>query len=357
MLLGLLTTIAPVFVCAIIGYGWTRAGRPFDTDTITGLVLTFGVPCLVASTLAKVSIAPGVLGLLGMASVVLIAAFGLIGWVVLRLLGWSLRAYLPAVMFPNVGNMGLPLSLFAFGEEGLALGVALFAVVAVGNFSIGTAIATGTLSFRRLARVPVLYGIAVGLFFMLTGIEPPEWLANTAHTLGGMVVPIMLITLGVSLGRLKVRGPAISGAYFRLDDNILDNDGYFDTGDVATLDKHGYLRITDRSKDVIKSGGEWISSIDLENLAVGHPAVMEAAVIGVYHPKWDERPLLIIHLKDGQSATREDILKYMDGKIAKWWMPEDVQFVTAIPHTATGKILKTALREQFKDYRFPSAAA
>ena len=206
MLLGLLTTIAPVFVCAIIGYGWTRAGRPFDTDTITGLVLTFGVPCLVASTLAKVSIAPGVLGLLGMASVVLIAAFGLIGWVVLRLLGWSLRAYLPAVMFPNVGNMGLPLSLFAFGEEGLALGVALFAVVAVGNFSIGTAIATGTLSFRRLARVPVLYGIAVGLFFMLTGIEPPEWLANTAHTLGGMVVPIMLITLGVSLGRLKVRG-------------------------------------------------------------------------------------------------------------------------------------------------------
>ncbi len=160
-----------------------------------------------------------------------------------------------------------------------------------------------------------------------------------------------------TFGRLKVRGPAISGAYFRLDDNILDNDGYFDTGDVATLDKHGYLRITDRSKDVIKSGGEWISSIDLENLAVGHPAVMEAAVIGVYHPKWDERPLLIIHLKDGQSATRDDILKYMDGKIAKWWMPEDVQFVTGIPHTATGKILKTALREQFKDYRFPSAAA
>ena len=160
-----------------------------------------------------------------------------------------------------------------------------------------------------------------------------------------------------TFGRLKVRGPAISGAYFRLDDDILDEDGYFDTGDVATLDKHGYLRITDRSKDVIKSGGEWISSIDLENLAVGHPAVMEAAVIGVYHPKWDERPLLIIHLKDGQSATREDILKYMDGKIAKWWMPEDVQFVTAIPHTATGKILKTALREQFKDYRFPSAAA
>ncbi|MFZ5735113.1 MAG: fatty-acid--CoA ligase [Pseudomonadota bacterium] len=160
-----------------------------------------------------------------------------------------------------------------------------------------------------------------------------------------------------TFGRLKVRGPAIAGAYFRLEDNILDNEGYFDTGDVATLDQHGYLRITDRSKDVIKSGGEWISSIDLENLAVGHPAVMEAAVIGVHHPKWDERPLLIIHLKEGQSATRDDILKYMDGKIAKWWMPDDVQFVTSIPHTATGKILKTALREQFKDYKFPSVAA
>jgi fatty-acyl-CoA synthase len=160
-----------------------------------------------------------------------------------------------------------------------------------------------------------------------------------------------------TFGRLKVKGPAIAGAYFRLEDNILDNEGYFDTGDVATLDQHGYLRITDRSKDVIKSGGEWISSIDLENLAVGHPAVMEAAVIGVHHPKWDERPLLIIHLKEGQSATRDDILKYMDGKIAKWWMPDDVQFVTSIPHTATGKILKTALREQFKDYKFPSVAA
>ena len=113
------------------------------------------------------------------------------------------------------------------------------------------------------------------------------------------------------------------------------------------------MRITDRSKDVIKSGGEWISSIDLENLAVGHPAVAEAAVIGVYHPKWDERPLLIVQLKQGQSATREDILKFMDGKIAKWWMPDDVVFVDGIPHTATGKILKTALRDQFRGVPFP----
>jgi fatty-acyl-CoA synthase len=141
------------------------------------------------------------------------------------------------------------------------------------------------------------------------------------------------------------------------DEHILDGEGYFDTGDVSTIDEHGYMTITDRSKDVIKSGGEWISSIDLENLAVGHPAVAEAAVIGVYHPKWDERPLLIVQLKQGEKATREDILKFMDGKIAKWWMPDDVAFVEGIPHTATGKILKTALREQFKSYRFPNAAA
>jgi fatty-acyl-CoA synthase len=162
---------------------------------------------------------------------------------------------------------------------------------------------------------------------------------------------------GKTFGRLKVSGPAISKAYFRVDTDILDEQGYFDTGDVATIDPHGYMRITDRSKDVIKSGGEWISSIDLENLAVGHPAVAEAAVIGIHHPKWDERPLLIVQLKQGQSASREDILKYMDGKIAKWWMPDDVAFVDGIPHTATGKILKTALRDQFKAYSFPNAAA
>jgi fatty-acyl-CoA synthase len=162
---------------------------------------------------------------------------------------------------------------------------------------------------------------------------------------------------GKTFGRLKVSGPAVSKAYYRVDTNILDEDGFFDTGDVATIDEHGYMRITDRSKDVIKSGGEWISSIDLENLAVAHPAVAEAAVIGVHHPKWDERPLLIVQLKQGQNASREDILKFMEGKIAKWWMPDDVAFVDGIPHTATGKILKTALRDQFKTYSFPNAAA
>jgi fatty-acyl-CoA synthase len=162
---------------------------------------------------------------------------------------------------------------------------------------------------------------------------------------------------GKIFGRLKVRGPSVARAYFKEDAGALDEEGYFDTGDVGTIDRYGYLNITDRSKDVIKSGGEWISSIELENLAVGHPKVAEAAVIGVRHPKWDERPLLVIVLKAGQTASREDLLGFLDGKVAKWWMPDDVVFVSEIPHTATGKILKTVLRERFRNHVLPSAAA
>jgi len=163
---------------------------------------------------------------------------------------------------------------------------------------------------------------------------------------------------GKTFGRLKVRGPAVARAYYKVEhDPAFGKDGWFDTGDVATVDKYGYMQITDRAKDVIKSGGEWISSIDLENLAVGHPKVAEAAVIGVAHPKWDERPLLVIVLKKGETATKEDILAFMQDKIAKWWLPDDVAFVNEIPHTATGKIQKVTLRQQFKDYRLPSAEA
>jgi len=163
---------------------------------------------------------------------------------------------------------------------------------------------------------------------------------------------------GKTFGRLKVRGPSVAGAYFKGDGgNILDDQGFFDTGDVATMDRHGYMQITDRSKDVIKSGGEWISSIDLENLAVGHPKVAEAAVIGIRHPKWDERPLLVVVMKKGEKATKQEILDFMTGKVAKWWMPDDVAFVDEIPHTATGKIQKMALRDIFKDYVLPTAEA
>jgi len=163
---------------------------------------------------------------------------------------------------------------------------------------------------------------------------------------------------GKTFGRLKVRGPAVAKAYFKGEGgDILDGDGFFDTGDVATIDRQGYMRITDRSKDVIKSGGEWISSIEIENLAVGHPKVAEAAVIGVRHPKWDERPLLVVVLKKEQTATKDELLGFLQGKIAKWWMPDDVVIVDEIPHTATGKIQKITLRERFKEYALPTATA
>jgi len=161
---------------------------------------------------------------------------------------------------------------------------------------------------------------------------------------------------GKTFGRLKVRGPAVAKAYYKGEGSeAFDKDGWFDTGDVATMDQYGYMQITDRAKDVIKSGGEWISSIDVENLAVGHPKVAEAAVIGISHPKWDERPLLVIVLKKGETVTKEELLEFMQGKIAKWWMPDDVVFVEEIPHTATGKIQKITLRQRFKDYRLPTA--
>jgi fatty-acyl-CoA synthase len=162
---------------------------------------------------------------------------------------------------------------------------------------------------------------------------------------------------GKTFGRLKVRGPAITRAYFKGEGGeVLDDEGFFDTSDVATMDRYGYMQITDRIKDVIKSGGEWISSIDIENLAVGHPKVAEAAVIGIKHPKWDERPLLVVVLKKGMIASKDEILGFMQGKLAKWWMPDDVVFVEDIPHTATGKIQKITLRERFKDYVLPTSA-
>ena len=159
---------------------------------------------------------------------------------------------------------------------------------------------------------------------------------------------------GKAFGDILVRGPWVVSGYYKLDKDPRV-DGWFPTGDVGTLDPDGFLQITDRSKDVIKSGGEWISSIDLENVAMAHPAVQEAAVIGVAHPKWDERPLLIVVKKPGQEPTREELIAHFTGKIAKWWTPDDVVFVAEIPHTATGKISKLTLRQQLKDYTLPTA--
>ncbi len=160
---------------------------------------------------------------------------------------------------------------------------------------------------------------------------------------------------GEAYGALQVRGPWICSDYFKLegDAGSHTDDGWFDTGDVATIDPQGYMAITDRTKDVIKSGGEWISSIELENTAMGHPAVAEAAVIGVAHPKWTERPLLIVVKAEGKEVSKEEMLAFFDGKVATWWIPGDVAFVDELPHTATGKVKKIELRRQFADYQLP----
>jgi len=163
---------------------------------------------------------------------------------------------------------------------------------------------------------------------------------------------------GQSAGNLVVRGPWIISQYFQYEKSPLvtvDGQQWFPTGDVATIDADGFMQITDRSKDVIKSGGEWISSIDLENIAMAHPAVHEAAAISCKHPKWDERPLLVVVKKPGAEVTAEELLRFFDGRIAKWQIPDDVAFVSEIPHTATGKIQKLKLRDQFKDHKLPTA--
>ena len=162
---------------------------------------------------------------------------------------------------------------------------------------------------------------------------------------------------GEAFGNLLVRGPWITSGYFKGEGgDAVDEDNWFDTGDVATIDADGYMQITDRSKDVIKSGGEWISSIDVENEAVGCPGIAEAAVIAVSHPKWDERPLLLAVREQGAAVTKDDVIDHLRGALAKWQLPDDVIFVDELPHTATGKILKTKLRAQYKDHKLPTIA-
>ena len=160
---------------------------------------------------------------------------------------------------------------------------------------------------------------------------------------------------GVSSGRLQVRGPWVVHRYFKAEEPAVDAQGWFDTGDVSVMHPDGTMQITDRAKDVIKSGGEWISSVELENAAVGCPGVAEAAAIGVHHPKWDERPLLLVVRKPGSAVSEADIRAHLAGAVAKWWLPDAIVFVDDLPHTATGKLLKTALRERFKDYRLEEA--
>jgi fatty-acyl-CoA synthase len=160
---------------------------------------------------------------------------------------------------------------------------------------------------------------------------------------------------GKTYGNLLVKGPWVIKEYFKSEGGDPLEDGWFPTGDVATIDGDGYMQITDRSKDVIKSGGEWIGTIDLENIAMSHPAVLQAACIGVLHPKWDERPLLVVVRKPGMDVSREELLAFYEGKIAKWWTPDDVAFIDALPIGATGKVLKNRIRETFRDHVLPTA--
>jgi len=155
---------------------------------------------------------------------------------------------------------------------------------------------------------------------------------------------------GTTSGRLLVRGPWIASGYYKDEDNAAwHDDGWFDTGDIATIDEQGFVTIVDRAKDIIKSGGEWISSVDVENVAMSHPAVAECAVVGLPHPQWAERPLLVVVLKEGQTATRQDILDFLGERVVKWWLPDEVIFVDQMPHTATGKVLKRQLRQNYQD--------
>jgi fatty-acyl-CoA synthase len=163
---------------------------------------------------------------------------------------------------------------------------------------------------------------------------------------------------GASMGELQVRGPWVAGAYFgaSADPDKFTGDGWFRTGDVATIDSRGYVKITDRTKDLIKSGGEWISSVDLENALMGHPAVKEACVVAVPHPKWSERPLAVVVLKEGATATPEALRAYLAPRFAKWWLPDAFEFAAEIPKTSAGKFLKSAVRERYRNWTWPSTA-
>jgi len=202
----LFSIIAPVFVCAGVGFVWTRSGRPFDTELVTTLVTAIGTPGLVFSTLTRLEMDIEVFGSMALASVVATAGLAAVSAVVLKMTNHSQRAFLPAMMFTNCGNMGLPLCLLAFGEKGLALAIAFFTVSVIALFTVGIGISAGTMSVRKLARMPIFYAVAAAVVFMVTGLKPPEWIANTTKILGDMTIPLMLLTLGISLGSLKLGG-------------------------------------------------------------------------------------------------------------------------------------------------------
>lgn len=208
MLAELFSIVAPVLVCAGLGFGWAKSGRKFDTDMVMTLVTNIGVPCLVFATLVQADIEAKALATMAGATAAVVVAVGVLGAAALKLLRQPVRPFLPSLMFPNVGNMGLPLCLLAFGDVGLALGIAVFTVMVVIQFVVSPIIAGGITSPRELARIPILYAVAASLVVILGNLEPWAWLVNTTNILGGMVIPLMLTTLGISLARLRVVGLA-----------------------------------------------------------------------------------------------------------------------------------------------------
>ncbi len=204
MIAEILTIIAPVFLIAAIGYLWARLGKVFDSAMVTQLTVLLTTPCLVIDTFLKAELSMTAFGDMVLATLLLYALVTLAGSGFLFLLRWRQRHFLPALIFGNTGNMGLPLCLFAFGEEGLALGITLFAVSAILNFTLGISIAAGSISPRDMVRMPILYAVALAVVILTTGLEVPSWLAQSIHLLGGVTIPLMIMALGVSLSRLKI---------------------------------------------------------------------------------------------------------------------------------------------------------
>ena len=200
----LASIVAPVFIAVGVGYGMARAGRQGEPAFIHFLILNIGTPCLIFATFAEIDLAPGTVGTMALAALGALAAGAAIAFVLLKATGMSVRAYLPSLTHPNTGNMGLPLCLFAFGEQGLALALSYYVVIAISQFTVTPSIAMGSLSLGRIVRTPLIYAVVAALAFLVGGLEVPPWLANTTGLLGDVTIPLLLITLGASLARLKV---------------------------------------------------------------------------------------------------------------------------------------------------------
>jgi len=205
MLAELFAVMAPIFIVAGVGYSWVRFGHVYPTDFVTRLILNIGTPCLVLSTLSRSEIDTGAFGQMAAACVAVTASMGLVGLLLSRLMRYDWKVLVPAFLFPNSGNMGLPISLYAFGEEGLALAVAFFLVLSVGHFTLGMVLSGAETSFRKLLANPIIISLGLALPILLLDIELPRWLANTVQLLGGMTIPLMLVTLGVSLASIRTR--------------------------------------------------------------------------------------------------------------------------------------------------------